>query len=75
MASFSRRVSGSTRFSFPSPHKPKRLISSERNAFCNASLNVRPIAMASPTLFICVVNVGSACGNFSKVNRGTFTTQ
>jgi hypothetical protein len=25
-------------------------------------LNVRPMAMASPTLFICVVSVGSACG-------------
>ena len=29
---------------------PKRPISSERNAFCRLSLNVRPIAMASPTL-------------------------
>ena len=63
------------RLSAPSPHKPKRLISKLRSAFCNASLNVRPIAIASPTLFICVVSVGSACGNFSKVNRGTLTTQ
>ncbi len=51
------------------------LISSERNAFCSASLKVRPIAIASPTLFICVVSVASACGNFSKVKRGTLTTQ
>ena len=34
----------------------------------------RPIAIASPTLFIVVVRVGSACGNFSKAKRGTFTT-
>ena len=31
--------------------------SSERNAFMNASLNVRPIAITSPTDFICVVSV------------------
>ena len=31
------------------------------------SLNVRPIAIASPTLFICVVSVSSASGNFSNV--------
>ncbi len=30
--------------------------------------------MASPTDFICVLNVGSACVNFSKAKRGTFTT-
>jgi len=30
--------------------------------------------MASPTLFICVFSVGSACGNFSNAKRGTFTT-
>ena len=33
-----------------------------------------PIAMASPTLFIVVVSSGSAPGNFSNANRGTFTT-
>ena len=59
----------------PSPLKPKRLISRLRSAFCSASLNVRPMAIASPTLFICVVSVGSACGNFSKVKRGILTTQ
>ena len=63
------RVSGAAfrhrpRFSLPSPHKPKRLISSERSAFCSASLNVRPIAIASPTLFICVVSVGVGLRKF-----------
>jgi hypothetical protein len=48
--------------------------SSERTAFRNASLNVRPIAIASPTDFICVVSVRSACGNFSKFQRGYLTT-
>jgi hypothetical protein len=32
------------------------------------------MAIASPTLFIVVVNVVSAPGNFSKAKRGTFTT-
>ena len=40
----------------------------------NACLNVRPIAIASPTLFICVVRPPSAIGNFSNANRGIFTT-
>jgi hypothetical protein len=30
--------------------------------------------MASPTLFICVVRVSSAPGNFSKAKRGALTT-
>ena len=50
------------------------LSSSERSAFCSASVKLRPIAIASPTDFMCVVSVGSAAGNFSKANRGTFTT-
>ena len=37
-------------------------------------MNVRPIAIASPTDFICVVSVRSAFGNFSNVQRGTLTT-
>ena len=45
-------------------------ISSERIAFCSASLNVRPIAIASPTDFICVVSVVRRRGNFSNVQRG-----
>ena len=43
--------------------------------FCSASLNVRPMAITSPTDFIWIVSVESADGNFSKANRGIFTTQ
>ena len=50
------------------------LLSSERSAFCSASVKLRPMAIASPTDFMCVVSVGSASGNFSKANRGTLTT-
>ena len=31
-------------------------------------------AITSPTDFICVVSVLSACGNFSKFHRGILTT-
>ncbi len=58
----------------PPPPKPRAPISSERSAFWIDSLNVRPIAMASPTDFIDEVSVGSASGNFSKVKRGTLVT-
>ena len=44
------------------------------HAFWNDSLNVRPMAIVSPTLFICVVRRGSASGNFSKANRGILVT-
>ena len=50
------------------------LFSRERSAFCSASVKLRPIAIASPTDFMWVVNVGSAAGNFSNANRGTLTT-
>lgn len=50
-------------------------ISSERSPFCRASLNVRPMAMVSPTLFMEVVSSSFEPGNFSKVKRGIFTTQ
>ena len=50
------------------------MLSSERSAFCSASVKLRPIAIASPTDFMCVVSVGSAPGNFSNANRGTLTT-
>ena len=40
----------------------------------SASLKVRPIAITSPTDFIVEVSSGSASGNFSNANRGTFTT-
>ena len=55
--------------------RPNRSCSSERTAFWSASLNVRPMAMTSPTDFIWVVRVSSASGNFSKAQRGNFTTQ
>ena len=48
--------------------------SSERSAFCSASVKLRPIAIASPTDFMVVVRVASAAGNFSNANRGTLTT-
>ena len=48
--------------------------SRERSAFRNASLKVRPMAMASPTLFMCVVSSRSASGNFSNAQRGILTT-
>ncbi len=48
--------------------------SSERSAFCSASAKQRPMAIASPTDFMCVVSAGSAPGNFSNAKRGTFTT-
>jgi len=67
-------VSMSGAMSLPSAPRPKRPISSERSAFWSDSLKVRPMAIASPTLFICVVSVGSAFGNFSKVKRGIFVT-
>ena len=50
------------------------LRSNERSAFISASGKLRPIAIASPTLFIVVVSLGSASANFSKANRGAFTT-
>ena len=49
--------------------------SRERSAFANACLNVRPIAIASPTDFMCVVRPASEPGNFSNAKRGHFTTQ
>jgi hypothetical protein len=70
-----RRALRSSSDSGRSSESPKRSCSSERTAFWSASLNVRPMAMTSPTDFICVVRVRSASGNFSKAQRGNFTTQ
>ncbi len=74
-ASVGRRTASSSPSTGPLA-KPNWLsfFSSDRSAFCSASGKLRPIAMASPTDFIVVVRVGSAPGNFSKANRGTFTT-
>jgi hypothetical protein len=48
--------------------------SRERMAFANAWPNVRPNAMASPTLFMCVDSSALAPVNFSKAKRGHLTT-
>ncbi|KAF5028462.1 hypothetical protein DSECCO2_658790 [anaerobic digester metagenome] len=55
--------------------RPGAPTSSERRPFCNDSLKVRPMDMASPTLFIEVVSSSLAPGNFSKVKRGILVTQ
>ena len=56
------------------PAERRAGFSSERSAFCSASGKLRPMAIASPTDFMCVVSTGSAPGNFSNANRGTLTT-
>jgi sorbitol-specific phosphotransferase system component IIC len=58
----------------PVKENSEPFFSSERSAFCSASEKLRPIAIASPTDFMVVVSVASACGNFSKAKRGTLTT-
>ena len=54
--------------------RPSSPVSSPRSAFCSDSWKVRPIAITSPTDFICVVSRSLAVGNFSNVKRGIFTT-
>ena len=71
-ASSSASLSSSTHSLAQSNSAPGR--SSERSAFWSASVKLRPMAMASPTDFMCVVSVGSAAGNFSNAKRGTLTT-
>mmetsp|Transcript_10712 Transcript_10712/g.39665 ORF Transcript_10712/g.39665 Transcript_10712/m.39665 type:complete len:224 (-) Transcript_10712:1412-2083(-) len=51
----------------PQPFRP---VSSERSALLKDSCHVLPMAIASPTDFICVVKMGSEPGNFSNVKRG-----
>ena len=48
--------------------------SRERSALPNAWPNVRPMAITSPTDFMCVESVVSTPGNFSNANRGHLTT-
>ena len=60
--------------SFLSQPSPNRPTSSPRRAFWSDSLNVRPIAITSPTDFIWVVRTGSASGNFSNAQRGILVT-
>ena len=67
------RLSASAGGSSSKPNGPW-LLSSDLRAFCSASGKLRPMAMASPTLFMWVVSVVSAPGNFSNANRGTLTT-
>jgi hypothetical protein len=49
-------------------------VSSPRKAFCSDSWKLRPIAITSPTDFICVVRRASAAGNFSNAKRGILVT-
>ena len=77
---YSRPSCGVLSFSSRSPagsgpvQKPAALVSIERIALFSASVKLRPRLIASPTDFIVVVSTGSAAGNFSKANRGIFTT-
>ncbi len=54
--------------------KPTESVSSPRIAFCRDSCRLRPMAITSPTDFICVVSTGSAAANFSKLKRGILVT-
>ncbi len=54
-----------------SPYRP---VSNDRMAFWSDSVNVRPIAMASPTDCIWVPRTPGASGNFSNAHRGTLVT-
>ena len=66
--------SASSPRSRPVGSRPTLPVSSPRNAFCSDSWNVRPIAITSPTDFICVVRRASAGGNFSNAKRGILVT-
>ena len=59
-----------TRPSAPSENSGR---SSERWALPSASVNVRPIAMTSPTDRMTVDSSASEPGNFSNAQRGTLT--
>ncbi len=54
--------------------RPESPVSMLRSPFCSASAKLRPIAIASPTDFMEVESSAGVPGNFSKVNRGIFTT-
>ena len=54
--------------------KPDKPVSKPRKAFCILSWKVLPIAITSPTDFICVVKRSSAAGNFSNAKRGILVT-
>ncbi|MNQ78323.1 hypothetical protein D3C85_932320 [compost metagenome] len=65
-------LSGLARSTFSS--RPQTPTSRPRRAFCRDSWKVRPMAMTSPTDFICVVRRASALANFSKAKRGSLVT-
>ena len=69
MRCFSRTGSAARSSRAPPPSS-----SSEAIPLSSASLKVEPIAMTSPTDFIAVPSVVEAPGNFSKAQRGIFTT-
>ncbi len=54
--------------------RPSMPVSRPRRAFWKDSWKVRPMAITSPTDFICVVRRESAAGNFSKAKRGILVT-
>ena len=54
--------------------RPSMPVSRPRSAFWKLSWKVRPMAITSPTDFICVVRRESAAGNFSNAKRGIFVT-
>ena len=60
------------RFQFLGRDQPASPVSRDRMAFWKLSWKVLPMAMASPTLFIWVVSVGVAPGNFSNANLGIY---
>ena len=73
-----RRRPGAAASSFNGPVtislRPSRPVSRPRSAFCSDSWKVRPIAITSPTDFICVVSRSLAARNFSNVKRGILVT-
>ena len=54
--------------------RPSMPVSRPRRAFWKLSWKVRPMAITSPTDFICVVRRGSASRNFSNAKRGILVT-
>ena len=70
-------VSSSSTTARPLPARRRPLsppTSSPRAAFWNASWKLRPIAITSPTDFICVVRRLSEPGNLANAKRGSLTT-
>ena len=56
------------------PSSPEKPCSRLWNAFWSDSVNVRPMAITSPTAFICVVSSSSTPSNLSKFQRGILVT-